>query len=636
MEDALMPNGFRGHLLALAVLACLAGPGHCLAAVEDRINEAVPLPKSLQYAIGELLRLAADSGDRGTAEAQIDAKLRVRALECAQGYAPGVLTSKEEIAAHFGVSDCFEHSDDAFATWIGWRRVGILVRMPAIRPLPKSPPAYVIGSDYIQQVGFAANAGVVLLWTNRSVELLDLGNGKRISHLEGLGGDLAGDLSPNGRVLPTSMPGGTALIDIESGESLARVQGVFPRDFAWLGQDHALIHRTASMSSFTVDFASGTEHPVKFPKEAIDQIVARPGTANEFFALTGMSALRIRAGDGHTDEPLTLLDAKPSNIQNWQRNAGQMTADGRFYIIAARDLNFISTASLLPVTIPVAPFEIRTVVPLPDPDLILLIGDNPGIDQNMGMRYYVYSLSRRTFSQPDGAYRNHGRIVYLANIHKLGFVTQNRVALLDSLPLGEPVTHEDFVALVAREQDQHRTAMAEENQGPRISGTGPVRVETLPGARVTMVTSGDNWTVTTSPQSRPAADGSSIEAIGIGTTSNYVTKPDGSKQGFVIVNVKRGGGSPIALLLSSHEAVRWMLVVERGAVIKSIMTAGPKPAQVIGAGSVTVSHITNVEADRMGTPEYESLQAQVLHATGARIHRFQGGAVGTEFTVDDQ
>jgi hypothetical protein len=171
---------FNGNLFALALLSQLAIADCCLASVEDRINEAVPLPKSLDYAKEQLLRLAADSGDRSAVELQINAKLRVRALDCAQGYAPGPFTSKEEIAAHFGVSDCFERNDDAFATWIGWRRVGILVRMPPIRPIPKSLPPFVIGSDYIQQVKFASNAGVLLFWTNRSIELIDLNNGRRV------------------------------------------------------------------------------------------------------------------------------------------------------------------------------------------------------------------------------------------------------------------------------------------------------------------------------------------------------------------------------------------------------------------------------------------------------------------------
>jgi len=625
---------FNGNLLALAFLSHLAIADCCFASVEDRINEAIPLPKSLEYAKEQLLRLAADSGDRSAVELQINAKLRVRALDCAQGYAPGPFTSKEEIAAHFGVSDCFERNDDALATWIGWRRVGILVQMPPIRPIPKSPPPFVIGSDYIQQVKFASNAGVLLLWTNRSIELIDLNNGRRVSHLEGLGGDIVGELSPNGRVLPTSVPGGTSLIDIESGESLARVQSIFPREFTWLGRDRALIHRSASMSSFTVDFDSGNEHAVRFPKEAIERALARSSPRNEFFALTGLSALRVRVGDGHTDEPLTLLDQKPFNIQNWQRNEGEVTADGRFYAIAAQDLNFISTDSLLTATVTVAPFEIRTLVPQPDPDLILLIGDNPGIDRNMGMRYYVYSISRQTFAQPDAAYRNQGRIVYLANIHKLGFIGQNRVTLLDSLPVEKSMSHEEFVSLMTREQDQHRTAMAQESSAPHISGTGPVRVETIPGARVTMVTSGSNWTVSSSPGGSLASDGASIEGIGIEQTSNYVTKPDGSKQGVAIVHVKRGSGAPVSLVLSSHEAVRWMITVERGAVIKSIMTAGPHPAEVIGMGSVPVTHITNLEASQTDTAGYESLQAQVVRATGARIHRFQGAVVGGEFTVD--
>jgi hypothetical protein len=621
-------------LFAAIVVMQLLIADHCLAAVEDRINEAMPLPKSLDYAKGQLLRLATEAGVREQVESQINAKLRVRALDCAQGYAPSLFTSKDEIAAHFGVNDCFERSDNVLAVWIGWRRVGILVKMPAIRTIPKSTPPFLIGTDYIQQVRFASNAGVVLLWTNRNIELIDLNNGKQVSHLEGLGGDLIGDLSPNGRVLATSAPGGTALIDVESGETLARMQSIFPRDFSWFGQDRALIHRTAMMSSFTVDFDSGSERPVRFPKEAIDLAVARTSSQNEFFALTGLSALRIRAGDGRTEEPFALLDQKPFNIQNWQRNEGALTADGRFYVIAAQELNFISTDTLLTTTIAVAPFEVRTLVPQPDADLILLIGDNPGVDRNMGLRYYLYSISRQTFAQPDGAYRNQGRIVYLANIHKLGFVSQNRVTLLDALPVGETISREEFIALMTREQDQLRTAMVQENHVPRISGTGPVRVETIPGARVTMLTSGGNWTVSTTPSGGGSSDGASIEGIGIAQASNYVTKPDGSKEGVAIIHVRRGTGAPISLVLSSHEAVRWMIMIERGAVIRSIMTAGPKAAEVVGMGSIPVTHITDVEANQTDTAEYQNLQAQVMRATGARIHRFQGALVGTEFTVD--
>jgi hypothetical protein len=101
-----------------------------------------------------------------------------------------------------------------------------------------------------------------------------------------------------------------------------------------------------------------------------------------------------------------------------------------------------------------------------------------------------------------------------------------------------------------------------------------------------------------------------------------------------IVHVKRGAGAPISLILSSHDAVRWMITIERGAVIRSIMTAGPRAAEVVGMGSIPVTHITDIEANQTNTAEYQILEAQVIHATGARIHRFQGALVGTEFTVD--
>jgi hypothetical protein len=150
-----------------------------------------------------------------------------------------------------------------------------------------------------------------------------------------------------------------------------------------------------------------------------------------------------------------------------------------------------------------------------------------------------------------------------------------------------------------------------------------------------MLTSGSNWTVSSTPTGTVTSDGNTVEGIGIAQTSNFMTKPDGTKQGVAIVHIKRSV-APISLVLSSHDAVRWMITIERGAVVKSIMTAGPKPAEVFGMGSVPVTHLTDLEANQTDTAEYQSLQAQVLRATGARIHRFQGARVGTEFTVDGQ
>jgi len=632
-ENPFMVQAFKYAWLSFALGACFAGSHCCYASADDRINEAMPLPKSLEYAKGELLRLATDSGERAAVESQLNAKLRVRALDCAQGYTPGPFASKEDIVAHFGATDCFERNDEALATWIGWRRVGILVKMPPLRPIPATTPEFMIGSDYIQQVEVAANAGIMLLWTNRNVDLLDLNNGKRIAHLDGLGGDLLGELSPNGRVLSTSIPGGTGLIDAESGEVLARVLSIFPRDFAWFGQDRALIRRAAMTGSFTVDFATGSETPVRITKEAIERAVARPSSRNEYFGLTGLSVLRIRAGDGPAGEPMTLLDEKPFSIQNWQRNEGELTADGRYYVIAAQDLNLIATDTLKTTAIPIGSFEGRTVVPLPDPDLILLIGDNPGVDRNMGMRYYVYSISRQTFSPVDSAYQNHGRLVFLPNINKIGFVTQNRVALLASLPVGEPMSREDFVAMMTREREQQRVAMV-----PTVRPLVPPRADAQPSPRVAIATANGVITLPAGialPSGVAAgSDDRTVEGIGITEAANHVTKPDGTTQGVAIVHVKKGTGAPLSLLLSSHEAIRWMIMVEPGAVIKSILTAGPYPAEVVGARSVPVTHITDVEASQTDTADYGKLQAQVLRATGSTIHRFQGARVGTEFTVD--
>jgi hypothetical protein len=618
----------KASVRCLANLVLLAAAGQAHAAVEDRINEAMPVSKAVDYARSELLRLAADSGNRSQVESELNAKLRVRAIDCAQGYAPGPFTSKEEIAARFGATDCFEHHDDELARWIGWRRVGLMVRMPPLRPIPKVSPPYVIGTDYVQQVKFASNAGVVLLWTNRTLELLDLNNGKRIARVEGMGGDTLGELSPNGRVLTLSMPGGTSLIDVETGESLARVQAIFPADFSWLGPDHAMILRSAMLSSFTVDFDTGAEHPLKFTKEPINRVVPSPTAADEFIALTSTSAMRIKVGEGRLAEPVTLLDEKPFKVENWLRTPGVVTADGRTYVVAAHDLNFVSASSLTMTTVTVAPFDVRNVVPLPNPDLILLSGENPGVNRNMGLRRYVYSLSRQTFAPVNQDEMNKGRIVYLPTVRKLAIVTQNRVAFVDTLPMEAAISNDDFVTTLNLEQEQSRAAMTQQDRIPHVSGVGPVRVETIPGARVMMQTSGDRWTVTSTP------DTANVEGVGIDHAANVISKPDGTREGIVVVHVKRGSGSAIVLLLSSHEAVRWSLNVERGAVLKSILTAGPDTSMVSGAGAIPIRHITNTDASQANGPDYQRLQAEVIRASGSQIHRFQGVLVGSEFTVD--
>jgi len=91
-----------------------------------------------------------------------------------------------------------------------------------------------------------------------------------------------------------------------------------------------------------------------------------------------------------------VLEEQPFKIQNWQRNQGELTAEGRYYVIAAQDLNLIATDTLQTTTIPVGSFEGRTVVPLPDPDLTLLIGENLGVDRNVG----AYQAPRRRDQNP--------------------------------------------------------------------------------------------------------------------------------------------------------------------------------------------------------------------------------------------
>jgi len=68
------------YLWTLATVGTVSAPQSSFTAPQDRINEAMPLPKSIEYARNELMLLAVDAGVRVEVESQFSAKLRVRAF----------------------------------------------------------------------------------------------------------------------------------------------------------------------------------------------------------------------------------------------------------------------------------------------------------------------------------------------------------------------------------------------------------------------------------------------------------------------------------------------------------------------------------------------------------------------------
>ncbi|MEJ0084279.1 MAG: hypothetical protein WDO72_01240 [Pseudomonadota bacterium] len=90
---------------------------------------------------------------------------------------------------------------------------------------------------------------------------------------------------------------------------------------------------------------------------------------------------------------------------------------------------------------------------------------------------------------------------------------------------------------------------------------------------------------------------------------------------------------PVALVLSSHQAVAWELDVTPGARLAAVLISGYGDSTVAGAGDAFVSSIGGFYAFKRGSAEFKHLEQEVLRCTGRHIENFQSVYAGNSFEV---
>lgn len=90
---------------------------------------------------------------------------------------------------------------------------------------------------------------------------------------------------------------------------------------------------------------------------------------------------------------------------------------------------------------------------------------------------------------------------------------------------------------------------------------------------------------------------------------------------------------PVVLVLSSHQAVNWEIVLEPGAVLRAVMLSGYGDSTVAGAGDALVTSIGGFYAFKHGSPEFKHLESEVMRCTGRRIESFQSVYAGRLFEI---
>lgn len=586
---------------------------------EDRINAAFPVADGVRNAKASLIEMAPE-GQRKDIEAKLNTRLRLRALGCAKNYSPGWLTSLDDIRKSVGEQSCFTETDEDIARWMSLRKIGLVLAQPALKPSPASAPAFIVADDYIQSVQFAADAGVALIFTSKELEVVDFETSKPLFR-ENKGSSNSGAISPNGRLFTTGDSDGLKIRDAQSGSVLIELKTMRAYDFQWLDARTLFFNKRGdSGKAVLVDLESGTEMPLPMVNGGVQRVVPVPKVENQYVLFSGRAVTKVEVIRNKLEPEVKLLAEKINSGGGWSSNNSGVTADGMMYFGVNGKLNLVSLASLELETIPIESFYLQSAVATPDADKLILTG-HVQPSQGEGSRDLIFSIGSRTMTPIDRTKLPSQRYLHIPSLHKQGVVSESKIAVLDELPTTGTMPLSQFISDTLEVANQRKLDAFEQQQKMQDSMQERALIAS-PGF---------------SDGGKPILGRDvQVEAVGVYQGSNGGSRIGGAGEGrgtrSVEVRIRRSS-RPMVLVLSSYEAVRWVLVPDPGARLVAVLLSGYETSQVVGAGPARVVTLGRSYAYQQDSSGYNTLNQETMRWAGKGIGFFQGRYEGSSFQV---
>ena len=615
---------FRSSCVAAALVLVLAGCDTRPA--EERINLAMPVRNDVMQASAALLSLAAE-GKRDTAPlaAEVAARMKLRALECAKGYAPGWFDEDWNIAAALAEqADCFNTRDDELKAWIGERRVAELLLAPPLAPKPATLPLVNVPASAAGFMAHARNAGVMVATHVLSGEyaVMKVESGAVLATGRAR---FSGALSDNGRLFVTVQRGNdksatTQIHEAANGAVLRTLPDVAGVHF--IGDKGMLIrHQPAGADSYGeakatfVDLGTGLESPLVLPSRW--DVLDMPGDI-ERVVLTndaGMLPLALRQTD--KGWAAKLGPAYERTGYHVDFSAG-VTADGKKYVSAlGTNLMILDLDTGKTREVSLAPFVALQMQPTADPDRVLLTGHyGPPIVQEA--ERLLVSLSRGTAVVVPMA--GSDEIVHWVPEYMTVVVARDH--MIRPIAIDASGVEMPFDAVVAARMPELQALADAKLEAKRMGNAFDYRgglPSTTPRAAAPVTLAG------------PVAElAKKARIVGIGVYEG-TRLPGGDRTGTVRVNVMRTKG-PIILVLSSYDPVRWVVTADPGAEVGAVLLSGYSRSQVMGVQAPVHTIGTNYTyGDDSGGGSRRGLDADVQRWTGKGFDRFEGKYRGDAF-----
>jgi hypothetical protein len=414
---------------------------------EDRINEAVPVSHEVEFSRLNYSEAAKSHGNDFTEfDNAYSNQLKVRAITCSNGYQPSMLESKESLAAKLTDAQCFAEADLKLNLWIGNKLAGLLLGLPALRPIPKLPPKAITSPEGIRTAVFADEAGVALLATHDGkLRLVDISDSSSIRLLDV---ELLNQftLSSNGRLLAfqSGNRGGVDIYNTESGNRVTTLPEAVSGSIFWIGDKGAVYLKKSTMSPVFIDFKSGVETLVPVSGSSDLMVKMSISAPDEYFFMTGNRIAKVRMSVGKDIKPEIASESMIEPYRPiWQQS--HMTRNGTFIALGASGDILIADSSKLKFrSMALMPFRVvGGIVPAQNPNAVILSGIIQGAE-NSRVRY-LYDSAKELFFPIDeaSAYKGYP-FIYIRSIKRNAIIDGNRVIISGALELGPPIEAQDF------------------------------------------------------------------------------------------------------------------------------------------------------------------------------------------------
>ena len=663
----------------------------------EKINRAIPIPPELITAQSVLYAaLEFNKKDAQRTAEQFEQLLTVRALTCAGTARIGRFEMPSDIKSKLSDLDCFKKQDATLAEWIGLQRVSFVLRQPALRPYIELKGKVIIPSAENSVTMFAAAAANIAVVKSNSGKFttVDLSGGKPISSFQAPGEAYrAASVSPNGRMMAVPVSNRSLTIfDLETGTVLWTTDK-YSDVVAWLPSLEAIVLNEAGASKAALmDLRTSRIEPYLAAERNLTWAVSVPGATSQFLIGSQNSASLMdheRAVDGSISATTTkqwrLNGSGASSLKP------MLLLNGKFLaFVSNRDLGWLNLDNNEQGVWDMSGLQGHGFAKLDETNIIFTTR-KPSANKSVRSLLDVERLTVSTaldISATEGyALPFTPRAGYAKSLNS-ALVIETTAQADNPQPLSQLIAEAQLEEQMAKLKAQSEASAqfsptqygaaeaAAAAMSAAASAAAAATAATLPIAerqsyidRITQqvraanvasairdglprdvverIRNGTHQNLSSGNTTRSAAlapivkplltdvpANAQVAMVGVYQAPRSGAASSGSPRPAGNVSVTLGAGStPLVLVLTSYEPVRWNVKNTGGRKIAAILLSGYSESEVAGLTNTKILKIGSSYAYKLDSPEYNRLKTDVSRYVSNPITSFQGRYEGQEFAI---